>query len=141
MRKTVNGGVGRGRYIQRQMCRGTPKGQRAVWEKTAPQARSSGPFFVVCSGSSRGCGWVGLSHHLRPTVWSYYQPQTLPLALRNGFLVFPSHFILHLFFCMFSHHCMYHTTPQFHSFPPCWIDSQYLSEEGPGLIFNGYVPI
>lgn len=63
------------------------------------------------------------------------------LGFEEWFPSFPSHFILHLFFCIFSYHRMYHTTPRCHSFPPFWIDSQYLSEEGPGLIFNGHVPI
>lgn len=65
----------------------------------------------------------------------------LALGFEEWFPSFPSHFILHLFFCIFSYHRMYHTTPRCHSFPPYWIDSQDLREAGPGLIFNGHVPI
>lgn len=93
-----------------QVYRGAPWGQREVWEKMLPQAQQ---LFLSIPGSQLlpepqvdGAITPPLVHAL-----VLISTQTSLLAVRNAFLVFPSHFILHLFFCTFSHVMVtYYTT-------------------------------
>ena len=85
-----------------QVYRGAPWGQREVWEKMLPQAQQ---LFLSIPGSQLlpepqvdGVITPPLVHAL-----VLISTQTSLLAVRNAVLVFPSHFILHLFFCTFSH--------------------------------------